>query len=376
MVSLRDPVPPNAISAIRFLTSFLHGLEPLDIRPDGTVQPVQPLKVPRPSNAITPYAHLATMLNLGYPKTMVVAVTGCLHPDQEPKAVIVISSNSGDQSESKVNLSRGENYFLRVDTSSSSEYEPGFAVQTITPSELTVESVRENSTEKVHLMQHVADVVAVLRLASVPMPSPEDGVAQYALDDGHVCNWIHARCYRKIYHCIMNNKREWPDQGLAKVLESWVPQESDRGSLKARDIQIPQQFADALKLCGFECRRMLENCFVAGKRLKLGVPASKLNHLVGGLNFIIHLKEVKDVITKSSLSKHVRDLVYESRQAKLFAFKMPGVRPAEDEAGGQGERAEHQAGQVEPAEPAGQVEVDDVEADAEEEREAEGEGKS
>ncbi|TFY51257.1 hypothetical protein EVG20_g11084 [Dentipellis fragilis] len=107
--SASDPVPPNAISAIRFLTSFLHGLEPLETLPNGTVRPVQPLKAPRPSKAIIPYAHLATMLNLGDPHAMVVAVTGCLHPDQGPNAAIVISSNSGGRS--TVDPSSGEMSF-------------------------------------------------------------------------------------------------------------------------------------------------------------------------------------------------------------------------------------------------------------------------
>ncbi|TFY63521.1 hypothetical protein EVG20_g6279 [Dentipellis fragilis] len=294
------------------------------------------------------------MLNLGDPQAMAVAVTGCLHPNQEPKALIVISSNSGSRSKDDLSRSRFPSF----------EPEPGVAVQTIAPSQLTIEEINKNSSDVVCLIQHIADVVAVLRHASVPIAS-QDGVLQYSLSDGQVSKWIHARCYRKIYHHIATSKREWPDQGLGNAMASWIPEETEHGNFKACDIQIPPVYADALKLCGFECRRfdfdtapqwircistileMLEDCFVDSRPLKMKVPASKLNRLIGGLNFILRLPEVKLVITESSLPRHVRECVQASRRAKLSRIKeestMSDSRPAEDEtAGHAGCQTEHQ----------------------------------
>ncbi|KAA1479451.1 hypothetical protein DENSPDRAFT_934647 [Dentipellis sp. KUC8613] len=237
-------------------------------------------------------------------------------------------------------------------------------------------------------MQHIADVMAVLRHASVPVAS-QGGVPQYSLTDGQVSKWIHARCYRKIYHRIATSKREWPDRGLGNAMASWMPEETERDSFKACDIQIPRDYADVLKLCGFDCRtfdfdtapqwircistilEMLEDCFTDSRPLKMKAPASKLNRLIAGLNFILRIPEIKLVITESSLPRHVRECVQASRRAKASEIKeestMSDSRPANDSMVGQaGHQTECQVGQAESAELAGQDTADDADADADE----------
>ncbi|RDX48639.1 hypothetical protein OH76DRAFT_645738 [Lentinus brumalis] len=175
----------------------------------------------------------------------------------------------------------------------------GVTVQKIVPSEIgPPQNSVDTSTEEVAFVQHVADVMAVLGHASVPITLSENLTPEYASDDGHVSEWIHGRCYRKIYHRIQESKRIWGDGVLKTALASWKPSEEEHGRFQAREVDIPPVYAEVLKTCGFEVRtfdfdtapdwircistilKQLEDAFAiepTSKRVRLAVSTRRLN---------------------------------------------------------------------------------------------------
>lgn len=106
----------------------------------------------------------------------------------------------------------------------------------------------------------------------------------------------------------------------------WKPSEEERGRIQAREIDIPPVYAEVLKTCGFEIRnfdfntapdwircistilQQLEDVFAiepTSKRVVLAASTRRLNLLIAGLNFMLSVPEVRDVITKTSLSAYV-----------------------------------------------------------------------
>ncbi len=115
---------------IRFLTSFLHGLELGGEVADATWQATMDSTAATSCKRTAAFAHLATMLNLGEPKATVGAVTGCADLERGAHAVIVVSSQVSEQPSSAAPP-------LPED-----RHRPGLAVQNVTRSALTASQVR------------------------------------------------------------------------------------------------------------------------------------------------------------------------------------------------------------------------------------------
>ncbi len=112
---------------IRFLTSFLHGLELGGDIADATWRATMDSTVTS-CKLTAPFAHLATMLNLGDPKVTMGAVTGCADLERGAHAVVVVSPQVSEPPSSAA--------------PPLPEDRPGLAVQNVTRSALMASQVR------------------------------------------------------------------------------------------------------------------------------------------------------------------------------------------------------------------------------------------
>ncbi|KAI1786875.1 hypothetical protein LXA43DRAFT_1098824 [Ganoderma leucocontextum] len=185
----------------------------------------------RASKAIEPYSHLATAVNLGSPKALVVAVTGILGPSG-PEATFVVSSDSNSSS-----------------SSGSDPDAPGILPHirfeyNIESSSITSEQVTDIpddlNNNKLSLKAHIQDLIRVLQLVSSG-PTPELTGADFS-------RWLLSRCLRKLHHRTLTATREW-DISPVKSMAAWKPSSADR--IPSHRVQIPPSLTQVLREFSF-----------------------------------------------------------------------------------------------------------------------------